>query len=591
MRKLSISSALLLIAALVVVPLGSVGASHADGAFAYWSFDEGTGTVVADLAHDNDVSLVGDAAYSSVDAPVPGSDYALLLDGDGDYAEATSATLPIGGAARTISAWIYPDSTDADGGTLVSWGDGSLGSAQQFMVQRTVAGPTWLFTDGVNGDNNVSISGAQIPPADTWSHVAFVMESDGDWFYYLNGAEAGTGTFATAIDTSAADYLRIGERSDYPNPYGQSAFKGMIDEVRIYGTALDADAIGALFDYGTADVSLNPTVTKLGPFTATATLDPPLSGIPVLMYVTGANTVAATSVSTDGDGEALLPYTGTNLGADTITACIDMDASGTCDVTEPMDTATNYWVSQLSLTPATDVNPIGSSHTVTADLDGDVLGVDIHFSVTGANATSGTVATDAFGTAQFTYTGAYQGADTISAWADLDDNGSSGAADVNATDVSKEWYDHAVKVSGNAGPFVKGSSRTWGFEGFVSNAGSDGLYGSITVNYRARKQSCTFTPTATSTFVLRDGGVTPAVNPAEIADLGDPGAPAGLWANSCGGTAWINLLDQGYGSEIGWDRGGIWISASNSDYDIKSATATQWVQLMTGNVHVIDLTP
>jgi hypothetical protein len=79
----------------------------------------------------------------------------------------------------------------------------------------------------------------------------------------------------------------------------------------------------------------------------------------------------------------------------------------------------------LSLSPSTDTNPVGTPHTVTATVtnpDGSpASGVHVSFVVTGVNAeTAGTCVpascdSDAAGKVTFTYTGAETGEDTINA--------------------------------------------------------------------------------------------------------------------------------------------------------------------------------
>lgn len=70
-----------------------------------------------------------------------------------------------------------------------------------------------------------------------------------------------------------------------------------------------------------------------------------------------------------------------------------------------------------SLTPRQVTRPVGADHTVTAtikDSSGNpVSNLQLTFTVTGANPTSGTAVTDASGVAAFTYTGANTGVDTI----------------------------------------------------------------------------------------------------------------------------------------------------------------------------------
>jgi TQXA domain-containing protein len=73
----------------------------------------------------------------------------------------------------------------------------------------------------------------------------------------------------------------------------------------------------------------------------------------------------------------------------------------------------------LTLEPSSGSNPVGFLHTVTAtlkDQNGDLLaGKTVSFTVTGANAASGSAVTNSSGQATFTYTGSTAGNDTITA--------------------------------------------------------------------------------------------------------------------------------------------------------------------------------
>jgi hypothetical protein len=96
----------------------------------------------------------------------------------------------------------------------------------------------------------------------------------------------------------------------------------------------------------------------------------------------------------------------------------------------------------MTLTPATATNTVGHPHTVTAtvrDFGGRaVSGVTVHFSVTGANTTSGSMATNASGVATFTYTGTVAGADMIHAYADTNNNSAQNVGEPFA-DATKIW--------------------------------------------------------------------------------------------------------------------------------------------------------
>jgi len=85
-------------------------------------------------------------------------------------------------------------------------------------------------------------------------------------------------------------------------------------------------------------------------------------------------------------------------------------------------------VATLTLLPALGTHAVGSPHTVTAtarDATGHpITGVAIFFSVAGANAKGAqAVRTNSAGVATFSYAGAKSGMDTVSAFADSNDNG------------------------------------------------------------------------------------------------------------------------------------------------------------------------
>jgi hypothetical protein len=96
----------------------------------------------------------------------------------------------------------------------------------------------------------------------------------------------------------------------------------------------------------------------------------------------------------------------------------------------------------LALTPKSATNPAGTQHCVAATV-GDTQGppgpsgVIVRFSVTGANSTSGS-ATTAAGVATFCYTGTYAGTDTISAYADVNNNNVQDAGEPSDT-ATKTW--------------------------------------------------------------------------------------------------------------------------------------------------------
>jgi hypothetical protein len=97
----------------------------------------------------------------------------------------------------------------------------------------------------------------------------------------------------------------------------------------------------------------------------------------------------------------------------------------------------------LTLTPPSDTNEVGDTHTVTATLTdtsaggAPVAGAELDFSVLGANPGTGTGTTDGSGQATFGYTGAAVGSDTITACYNADDS-ADGSCEATAS-ATKDW--------------------------------------------------------------------------------------------------------------------------------------------------------
>jgi hypothetical protein len=218
-----------------------------------------------------------------------------------------------------------------------------------------------------------------------------------------------------------------------------------------------------------ADIALAPpeaTNTAGDEHCVTATVEDAFdnrveAGTNVHFSVAGANPRSGTPVATDSSGQATFCYTGTKAGADTITATADRDdPPNGPDAGDPSATANKTYKpappANVEVSPATATNPVRTRHCVTATVtdrfENPVLaGIDVYFSVSGANPTSSAVkvATDANGQAQFCYTGRNGGTDTIKAVADRD-SPPNGADDGDPSGTaSKTWLSNIpCKVQG-----------------------------------------------------------------------------------------------------------------------------------------------
>lgn len=145
---------------------------------------------------------------------------------------------------------------------------------------------------------------------------------------------------------------------------------------------------------------------------------------------------------TDDNGQVTFTYTGIGTGTDTIEVCVEIPSLApeqefcftTC-------TATKTWTDTVcTLSPATDTNLAGTSHSVTATATSGgnpVAGLTVQFNVTGRNTTGGSATTNASGQATFTYTDTGSmmtgGSDTITA------SVLAGEAPIATCTASKTW--------------------------------------------------------------------------------------------------------------------------------------------------------
>src|SRR3989344_7567601 len=167
------------------------------GLTAYWKFDEGTGTGTTaqdSTVYNNSGSLRGLATFTASGAQLGFSNpRALSLDGSGSYVLVSDTTgLPALAQPRTVSFWMNQSARTSQA-TVVSMGNGDA-PGQKFIVQMNQVGAEfYLFTDGVNACNNITLTGSQIPSTGTWHHVAFAFDGT-NWQYYLDGTRRGSGT-------------------------------------------------------------------------------------------------------------------------------------------------------------------------------------------------------------------------------------------------------------------------------------------------------------------------------------------------------------------------------------------------------------
>jgi len=193
--------------------------------------------------------------------PVAGFGTVLTLDGVDGYAQATTpwSALNINAAGDkstiTLAAWVKPDysaSLAGDAWEIVSLSDTTLSPGDGddktdylgFRINQT----TKKLLVGIdNADPWTSVLSTDAVTEGVWSHVAAVMDGNSITFY-INGVASGGGTLEARV-LDGMDKLTMGALDvvQGPNelPYKAGHFKGSMDEVQAWSTALTAEQVQA----------------------------------------------------------------------------------------------------------------------------------------------------------------------------------------------------------------------------------------------------------------------------------------------------------------------------------------------------------
>ncbi|MBL7185001.1 MAG: S8 family serine peptidase [Phycisphaerae bacterium] len=200
------------------------------GLIARCKLDEGEGDIAYDSAGTNDGTVHGDPVWQPDGSMVAG---ALQFDGIDDYVSTDPVLNPADGAFSVV-AWIKG------------------GAPGQVLLSQTGAA-NWLSTDSVDGyamtelrGSGRSTGGPLLSPAvitdGTWHLIGLVW--DGSYRHlYVDGAEVAKDAMSLSGLEDADGGLHIGVGSTLASG---TFFSGLIDDVRIYGTALSAGEVAAL---------------------------------------------------------------------------------------------------------------------------------------------------------------------------------------------------------------------------------------------------------------------------------------------------------------------------------------------------------
>lgn len=213
---------------------GMLSTSHAglaeqmkdEGLVAYYKFDEGQGTIASDASKYKNDGKINGATWIKVSRG-----YALEFDGINDYVDCGSPpSLNISGSITTM-AWICPAElqTAKEAGILGK-------QLSSYLITYYLNRKFYWYIN--SGENNVNTT---VMP-NIWSHIATTF--NGRYLeLYVNGELAAKGISKFETVNSGENFL-IGCTGRDINT---TAFKGLIDDVRIYNRALSGEEIQAQF--------------------------------------------------------------------------------------------------------------------------------------------------------------------------------------------------------------------------------------------------------------------------------------------------------------------------------------------------------
>ncbi len=181
----------------------------------------------------------GNAAYTTDAAPPNTGGFACSFDGSTGGAQFGDLNGLDGKNTATMTAWVNLDSSPSDTRRIVSNQDNTDSSREGIELAIT-SGNNLQVIRGLNGGNDDQVTSTASISQDTWTFVAAVFSNGKDVDFYTSTTAGSVGTAdsdsmtaTNAIQASTEDFY-IGRRPDSD----ERVFPGLIDNVRIYDTAL-----------------------------------------------------------------------------------------------------------------------------------------------------------------------------------------------------------------------------------------------------------------------------------------------------------------------------------------------------------------
>jgi hypothetical protein len=226
-------------------------AVSAKGLLAYWKLDEGQGRTAADSSGAGHNGVISGTVFWSAgfDAAKFADPFSLNLNGTDAYV--TVARAPdLEPAIITVSLWVKRAASSPMGEWIVakSWQRKAAPTLASYALSFGAPGPDGVISFITGHAGAVDTLPANKPlPDQTWVHVVAIYDPTGappQKRLYMDGEMVASraGTVPLAYDTSSpGGDLLIGQ-----NNAMWQYWKGYVDDVRLYGRALDPTEIATL---------------------------------------------------------------------------------------------------------------------------------------------------------------------------------------------------------------------------------------------------------------------------------------------------------------------------------------------------------
>jgi len=227
----------------------TIRAQLSDSLVSYWSFNEGTGVTAYDQWEGNNGTLGGDPEWKSGGECVSGK--CLEFDGNNDYVDCgNDESLKFNNYNDfTVEMWVNP--SEIKNSTLYFYGDGC--SSGQWSVITMIQNSKWRWSVESGATDYTYHASSPLPTANEW-HYYVNTKKENKLYLYINAQ--------ITIDEKLAPNFVNEKNHHFIGGSCAGYFHGLIDEVRIYNSAVSITQIQSQYLAGLDKLLSNGAISK-----------------------------------------------------------------------------------------------------------------------------------------------------------------------------------------------------------------------------------------------------------------------------------------------------------------------------------------